>query len=455
MVTAMNKVLLVALTLAVLLCSSCTGRTAALASNCPAKEKADEEFLDTLQRQYFKYIWDAALSNSGLSRVRMLEADPKKDSTTITVGSSGFGIAGVVVGMERGFISRKAGVSRLEKICTFLESADRYHGMWSHWIDDETGKTIPFANPQSKDNGGDLVESAFLAEGLLVARQYLLKGSRKDRKLARRYDALWKGMEWDWYLRDGSDTLFWHWSPNYEWEKNFPLKGYNECLIAYILGVSSPTHPIPGKAYYKGWARDGAILNDTTIFGYKPIVAHNTGRGHAGPIFWTAFSYVGFNPKGLKDSFGINYYDVNVAHVNILRQYCIENPRGFDGYGSNCWGFTAGYSTKGYKAHNTKNDRGVVSPSGVLAAMPYAPEAVLEAARHFYYDLGSETWGPYGFYDAYIPAENRVVRNYLGNNECCVVPMIENYRTGLIWDLFMSSPEITSGLDKLGFTKED
>jgi hypothetical protein len=415
---------------------------------------SDDEFLTYIQRQYFKYIWDAALPNSGLSRVRMVADEPDRDKYTITVGSSGFGIAGIFVGIERKFISRKQGVARLEKIAGFLERCDHFHGMWSHWIDDRTAKTIPFANPKSTDDGGDVVESAFLAQGLLVARQYLLKGNKKEKELANRYDKLWRGMEWSWYTKGNENVVYWHWSPNYGWEKNFPLKGYNECLSVYLLGASSPTYALSKDTYYEGWARNCAIVSDTTLYGIKPIVVHNSGKGFVGPIFWTAFSYVGFNPKGLKDEQGINYFNVCAAQAKIQQAYCIANPKAHKGYGANCWGFSAGYSVKGYKAHNTKNDLGVITPSGTLAAMPFAPEAVMPALKHFYYDLGDKLWGPYGFYDAYIVDEDRVVYNYLANNQCAVLPMIENYRTGLIWNLFMSAPEISEGLKKLNFSKD-
>jgi hypothetical protein len=423
-------------------------------SNRKMSFASDDEFLTYIQRQYFRYVWDAALPNSGLSRVRMVAEEPDRDKNTITVGSSGFGITGIIVGIERGFVSRKEGVARLGKIADFLERSDRYHGMWSHWIDDATNKTMPFANPASKDNGGDVVESAFLAEGLLVARQYLQKGNKDEKALAARYDQLWKGMEWSWYTKNNEDVVYWHWSPDFEWDKNFPLKGYNETLIVYLLGTASPTHPIPKEAYYKGWERSGAMISDTTLYGIKPIVVHNSGKPFVGPIFWTAFSYVGFNPKGLKDSSGVDYFKVCVAQAKIQQAYCIANPKGYAGYGANCWGFSAGYSAKGYKAHNTKTDLGVITPSGTLAAMPYAPEAVMPALKHFYYDLGDRLWGPYGFYDAYVAGEDRVVKNYLANNECAVVPMIENYRTGLIWKLFMSAPEIGPALHRLGFTPD-
>lgn len=415
--------------------------------------KNDDEFLTYIQRQYFKYIWDAALPNSGLSRVRIITNNPERDKNTITVGSSGFALAGILVGIERGFISRIEGLERIERIADFLERADRYHGMWSHWIDDTNAKTIPFANPASKDNGGDVVESAFMAEGIICARQYFAKGNKREKALAEKLDKLWKEMEWSWYL-NGENALMWHWSPNYGWEKNFPLKGYNECLAPYILGASSPTHPISAEAYYQGWARNGAILSDTTLYKIHPVVIHNTGKQYVGPIFWTLFSYVGFDPRGIKDKLGINYWKVNVAQAKIHQAYCIENPKGFVGYGENCWGFSAGYSVKGYKAHNTKNDYGVITPSGTIATMPYAPKEVMNALKHFYFELGDQLWGPYGFYDAYIPSTNSVVNDYLANNQCAVVPMIENYRSSLLWNLFMSAREIKDGLKNLGFIKD-
>lgn len=415
----------------------------------------DEEFLTYVQKQYFNFVWDAALPSSGLSRVRILDEDPAKDQFTITMGSSGFSIAGIIVGIERGFISRKDGVERLEKIASFLERSDRYHGMWSHWVDDRTGRTIPFANPQSKDNGGDTVESAFLAEGIIVAREYLKNGTSKEQELAGRFDALWRDMEWDWYYNEDYQAIMWHWSPQYQWEKDFPLRGYNETLMTYILAASSPTHRVTPEAYYTGWERNCEMKSAETIHGYPAVVKHNTGVQHVGPLFWVAFSYVGFNPKGLEDREGVNYWDVNVNHTKIQRQYCIDNPLGYSNYGADCWGMSAGYSVKGYKAHNTKTDKGVITPSGTLAAMPYAPEEVMSALKHFYFDLGDSLWGPYGFYDAYVACENRVIKNYLANNQCAVLPMIENYRTGLVWKLFMGAPEIQAGLKSLGFTSTE
>ncbi|MGF1638111.1 MAG: glucoamylase family protein [Cyclobacteriaceae bacterium] len=411
---------------------------------------SDDELLTDIQKKYFEYMWSGAEPSSGLARVRFYVDDPEKDKDIITVGGSGFGIAGILVGIERGFITREAGVDRIEKIVDFLKKAKRHHGMWPHWIRAYTGETVPFANPASKDNGGDVAESAFLIQSLLCVRQYLQNGNDREIGIASKIDQMWREMDWNFY-RNGNDFLFWHWSPDYEWEKNFPLRGYNECLIPYILAASSPTHPVSKSVYYNGWAREGDVVHKGERYGIPFHIKHNTGEEHVGPMFWTAFSYIGFDPRGLKDELGINYWDVNVSHAKIQHAYCIENPKGFKGYGDNCWGLTAGYSVKGYSAHNTKNDRGIISPSAALASFPFSPEESMKALKYFYYELGDELMGDYGFYDSFSQTENLINKKYLANNQCQVAPMIENYRTGLLWDLFMSCQEIQEGLQKLGF----
>ena len=414
----------------------------------------DGEFLTYIQKQYFEYMWSGAEPSSGLARVRLLTADPEKDKDVITVGGSGFGIAGILVGIERGFVTRKQGVARLGKIVDFLAKAQKHHGMFPHWIRGGTGETIPFANPLSKDNGGDIVESAFMMQSLLCVRQYLKNGSRKEKEIASKIDKIWEEMDWNWY-RNGNDFLFWHWSKDYGWEKNFPLRGYNECLMTYLLAASSPTHPVEKSVYYNGWGRGGTIVNNGSKYGIPFIVRHNTGDNMVGPMFWTFFSYIGFDPRNIKDEMGINYYKVNVNQAKIQYSYCLENPKKFKGYGDNCWGMTAGYSVKGYKAHNLKNDLGVISPTAALSAFPYTPVESMSALKHYYFDLGDQLWGEYGFYDGFSQTENLWLKNYLANNQCTVVPMIENYRTGLLWKLFMSCPEVQQGLTKLGFTADN
>ncbi len=413
--------------------------------------ESDEEFLTYIQKAHFDYMWDGAEPNSGLSpeRIHMDGVYPQNDKAVITTGGSGFGITSLIVGMERGFITRKQGTDRMETILNFLEKTERFHGIWSHWINGETAKVQGFSK---KDNGGDIVESAFLMEGLLCMRQYLANGNDEEKSIAQRIDKLWREMEWDWYL-NGQDVLFWHWSTEYGWEMNHKITGYNECLMAYILAASSPTHPIPASAYHNGWAREGKIANTETAYELPLIFVHN-GAPNGGPLFWAHYSYIGLDPRGLSDDYG-NYWEANKNQSLINQRYCIDNPNGYTCYSDSCWGLTASYSVTGYRAHAplAKEDVGVITPTAALSSFPYCPEESMKALKYFYYNLGDKLWGKYGFYDAFSVDENWFPRRYLAIDQNTICPMIENHRTGLIWELFMSCPEIQEGLNKLGFRK--
>ena len=417
--------------------------------NRPVAFKSEDDFLDYIQFAHLNYMIEGAGPVSGLAleRIHMDGEYPQNDRDVITTGASGFGIAGLIVAMERGFITREQGVKQLRKIVDFLEKADRYHGAWPHWLVDGTGKMKPFSE---KDNGGDLVETAFLVQGLLCARQYLKDGNREEKALAADIDKLWREVEWDWY-QNGQDVLYWHWSPEYGWEMNFPVEGYNEGLVMYILGASSPTHPISTEAYHKGWARNGDIVSKNEKYGLPLVLRHNGAEEYGGPMFWSQYSFFGLNPKGLKDRYA-DYWELNRNHALIDYNYCVENPKGYKGYGKDCWGLTASYSPEGYDAHMPGNDRGVITPTAALSCYPYTPEESGAALKHFYYDLGDKLWGKYGFYDAFSETEDWYTPRYLGLDQLTIAPMIENHRTGLIWNLFMSCPEVQQGLEKLGFT---
>ena len=415
----------------------------------PATFDNDDAMLDYIQRVHFNYMWDGAEPTSGLARERIhLDGQyPEHDQDVVTTGGSGFGIAGLVVAMERGFITRDQGVERLTRIVTFLEKADRFHGVWSHWIYGPTGKVKPFGQ---KDNGGDLVESCFLMQGLLCARQYLNNENETEKNLIDRINTLWQGMEFDWYTRGGQDVIYWHWSPEYEWEMNFPLEGYNECLIVYVLAAASPTHTVPTACYHKGWARSGGIKSDAAPYGYPLELKHNGAEQTGGPLFWAHYSWIGLNPKGLKDQYA-DYWNVVRNHAMSNYQYCVDNPKHYTDYGPNCWGLTASYSVDGYSAHSPGNDLGVITPTAALSSFPYTPEQSMAALKGFY-ARGESIWGKYGFYDAFSPASGWTLPRYLAIDQCTIAPMIENYRTGLLWRLFMSCSEVQQGLEKLGFT---
>lgn len=432
----------------------------ALLASCSSKQKesgrpmhfaSDGDFLTYIQQAHLNYMWEGAEEHSGLApeRIHMDGIYPENDSNVITTGGSGFGIAGLLVGIERKFIPRDAGVERLHKIVDFLAKADRFHGVWPHWMYGPTGKVKPFGQ---KDNGGDLVESAFLMQGLLCVRQYFGQGNEREKELSAKIDTLWREMEWSWY-QNGQDVLYWHWSPDYGWEMNFPLIGYNECLITYILAASSPTYPIPASAYHNGWAEKGAIRSDAKPYGIPLYLRHQGAQEFGGPLFWAHYSYIGLDPRGLKDEYA-DYFSVDRNQTLVNYEYCVKNPKNYKGFGPDCWGLTASYSLNGYDAHMPViNDHGVITPTAALSSFPYTPEESARALTHFYFDLGDKIWGKYGFYDAFSEQENWFPQKYLAIDQCTIAPMIENYRTGLLWDLFMSCPEIQSGLQKLGFTR--
>ena len=426
--------------------------------SCQQKEKAnkpveisDDSLLTLVQEKTFQYFWDGAEPTSGAARERF-HVDGEysdNDKHIITTGGTGFGVMAILVGIERNFITREQGVERLTKLVTFLENADKFHGVWPHWLNGETGKVKPFGK---KDDGADLVETAYLVQGLLCVRQYFKDGNEQEKQLANRIDTLWKNVEWDWH-RNGKNTLYWHWSPNYAWEMNFSIEGYNECLITYVLAAASPTHGVPAEVYHEGWARSGGMKNDSSHqqYGLHLDLKHNGAQQYGGPLFWSHYSFLGLDPRNLKDRYA-DYWQHNMNHTLIDYKYCVENPKKFKGYGENCWGLTASYSTRFYAAHSPTEDLGVISPTAALSSFPYTPKESMAALKHFYHDLGDKVMGPYGFYDSFSEHDNWYIQRYLAIDQGPEIVMMENYRTGMLWKLFMSCPEVQDGLKKLDFT---
>lgn len=412
--------------------------------------KQDAAIFLEVQKATFQYFWDGAEPNSGLARERLhLDGNyPENDQMVVTSGGSGFGVMALLIGAEKGFVPRKAVVERLERIMQFLETADRFHGAWPHWWNGETGKVKPFSK---KDDGGDLVESSFMAQALICVREYFQHGNPRERKLAVRADALWKAIDFNHY-RNGKNVLYWHWSPNYGWEMNFPVSGYNECLIMYVLAVASPTHGVPVEVYHEGWAKNGQIRKGTSAYGLPLQLSHNGAPDYGGPLFWAHYSYLGLDPRGLKDRYA-DYWQENTNQSLINYRWCVENKLGFKGYGVNNWGLTSSYSVKGYAGHapGDKNDLGVIAPTAALSSMPYTPKESMAAMRNWYTNKKVQLFGRYGFYDAFSDSEQWYPQRYLAIDQGPIVVMMENYRSAFIWKLFMSAPEIQTALRKLEF----
>jgi hypothetical protein len=398
----------------------------------------DAALLEAVQRQTFRYFWDFAHPVSGLARERS-----NGDPDVVTTGGSGFGFMAIVIAAERGWISREAALEHLLKSLRFLEKAASYHGVLPHWLNGTTGAIIPFSR---KDDGGDLVETSYLIAGLLCARQYFT-GEGREAELRSRINRLWREVEWNWHVREKGNVLYWHWSPNNGWSLNLPIRGWNECLITYVLAASSPTYAAPSRVYHRGWTSGRDFTNGRSYFDdfLLPL-----GPDFGGPLFFAQYSFLGLDPRGLSDDYA-NYWDQNVSHSRINHAYCVENPKRFRGYGPACWGLTASDNFEGYSAHSPTHDLGVITPTAALSSLPYTPDDSLAALRHFYHGLGDRIWGEYGFTDAFCETRDWYAQSYLAIDQGPIIIMIENHLSGLIWDLFMSCPEIRSGLAELGF----
>ncbi|MDP2526418.1 glucoamylase family protein [Maribacter dokdonensis] len=446
------RLFLISMTIATLLVG-CNGQSSKSKLRDQDKQKediklTDEQLLDSVQKQTFNYFWEGAEPTSGLARERIHLDDiyPTHHKDIITIGGSGFGVMAILVGIEREFITREMGLERLEKAVDFLDNADRFHGAWPHWLTPD-GKMTPFSK---KDNGGDLVETAFLIEGLLTVKEYFKDGNEREQALAQHIQQLWEEVEWDWYTK-GENVLYWHWSPEYEWDMNFPVGGYNEALIMYVLAAASPTHPIKKEVYDKGWARNGAITKDTTFYGLPTVLDHyESDASPVGPMFWAHYSFTGLNPKGLKDQYA-DYWELNHNHTMIQYKYAVDNPKNYKGYGEDLWGLTSSYSIKGYDGHRPDRDISVISPTAALSSMPYAPKESMAFLRNLYTNHDTLV-GKYGPYDAFSLEKNWVLPRYLAIDQGPIPVMIENHRSGLFWMLFMTNKDVIKGLDKLGFS---
>ncbi len=401
---------------------------------------ADSELVTSIQEATFRYFWNYAHPKSGLARERYYS-----DKDGCAIGGSGFGALAVMIGVDRKFIPREEGAERLLTMATFLEKADRYHGAWAHWLNGSTGETIRFSQ---KDDGGDIVETALLMQGLLTVRQYFDRDAPVEEELRKTITRLWETVEWDWFFKDGH--MIWHWSPKYGFEKNHKVRGYNETMIVYLLGIASPTHPIPASSYYGGWASSPHYANGKKYYGIKQSVGPPMG----GPLFLSHYSFVCFDPRGKHDKFA-NYFENARAITKIQQAYCRDNPGGFRGYNSKVWGLTACYTPDGYRACQPgERDNGTIAPTAALGSMPYTPKESMATLKFFYHQLGDRLWGSFGFYDSFNLERNWFSDGYIAIDQGPIICMIENARTGLLWKNFMKNPEIQPMLDAIGWEKD-
>jgi hypothetical protein len=283
--------------------------------------------------------------------------------------------------------------------------------------------------------------------GFLCAKEYFKGDTPKEKYLRHRIDQIWGAANWNWHT-NGGNRLFWHWSPNNGFDMNFPVWGWDECLITYIMAAASPYHAISKTVYDSTWTGSGGFRNGKVYYGMK-LALGNYDKG--GPLFFEQYTFQGIDPRGLTDSLGIDYFEQVRNHTLINRAYCIENPKKYKGYGPQCWGLTAGDSWKGYVAHCPEVDLGVIQPTAAISSMPFTPKESMEAMRYFYYTLGQKIWSPYGFTDGFSLQHDWYAKSHLAIDQGPIVVMLENQRTGLLWKLFMNNADVQKGLNRLGF----
>ena len=407
----------------------------------------DEQLQEMVQRYTFRYFWEFADPISGLAYER--SNDTRENC--VTTGGSGFGMMGIIAGVRNGFVTREQAVERLLKMVGALEKLPRYHGAWAHWYNSKTGTAYHFSE---KDNGGDLVETAFLVQGLLAVKGYFGADNARERELRDRIEKMWREVEWNHYTK-GENALYWHWSPDYEFAMNHKIKGYDETFVTYILAAASPTYPIDKSVYDDCWVnyKEGEFFCVSDFYGIMLPLGKKLQMG--GPLFWVHYSYTGLDPRGLSDRYA-DYWEQNRRYTLINRAYCIDNPYHWTGYGPGFWGLTASDALpSGYQAHapGVGHDTGTVAPTAALSSMPYTPGESMEVLKNLYRNYGKITFGMMGFYDAVnLGMEGRKsTESYIAIDQGPILVMIENHRSAAVWDAFMQNNDILRGLDRLGF----
>jgi hypothetical protein len=393
----------------------------------------DKELLEKIQKEHFRYFWDYGHPASGMARERTGSQD------VVTTGGTGFGVMATVVAVSRNWVSRTEAVQRLTRICDFLLKSDRFHGVFPHWYNGSDGKVKAFS---TKDDGGDLVETSFMIAGLLTAREFFTGNGTDESDLRKKIQDISDSVEWNWHVSNGK--LFWHWSPKYNFEMNFPLKGYNETLITHVLAMASNKYAITKQVYDNTW---NINKFPTKYYGYNL----DMGEKNGGPLFFSHYSFLGLDPHQMEDKF-TNYWKHSVNHTMINRAYCVYNAPKANAYSEEIWGLTSSDEPAGYSDHSASRDNGTVAPTGALSSMPYTPYYSMQALKGFYKNK-AKYMGTYGFYDAFNTSANWVDNQHIAIDQGPIVVMIENYRSGLIWKLFMQIPEIKTALTKMEFSQ--
>jgi hypothetical protein len=399
-------------------------------------------FVSEVQEAAVRFYFEEAHPVSGLSQ----EGAPGWGDTS-AVGSTGMGMANIIVGVHRGFVTREQGVALALKMLRFLDQkTETQAGAFAHWMDGTTGAARKFG---SNGTAADLVETSFLIQGAILLREYFNGSSAEEREIGAIATRLAAEVQWPQFMVDQptGPVMMWHWD-SVVGPGELPIRGFHEGMMPYILGIGSQTYPIPAKSFYTGWYHPQHQLGTTrTDFG----IEHGLGRGIGWPLFFAHYSHIGFDPRVIRYK-GKTYFEHFVDATKVHEAYARSRASEFKGYDT-VWGLAASTSPDGYKAHRPgKDDSGTIATTAALSSMPYLPDAVLNCMESMYLDYGSRIWGCYGFYNAFNPTRDWVGEKYIGIELGPIAPMIENHRSGLLWRLFMQAPEVQRALERLRAT---
>jgi hypothetical protein len=417
--------------------------------------------LESLQRDTFSYFLNETNLQNGLV------LDKTAPDWPASIAATGLALAVYPVAIERGFITRAAAIDRVLATLRFFwnspqgpePDATGYRGFYYHFLDMQTGRRAWQCELST-------VDSAILFAGVLTARAYFDADAAEEREIRTLADALYRRADWSW-AQNGGATVTHGWKPEsgflqYRWE------GYDEALVLYVLGLGSPTHPLPEESY-AAWA---STYEWKTSYGYDYL--------YAGPLFTHQISHVWIDFRGIQDAFmrdkGIDYFENTRRATLVQREYAIDNPLEFAGYGKDCWGITAcdGPGPDTIKLNGIERrffdylgrgvpygpDDGTVGPWAVVASLPFAPEIVLPAIDYLVHQVDLKMGNPYGFKATFNPTYPDKSGNpygwvspwHYGINQGPINPMIENHRTGLLWRLMRGCPYVVTGLRRAGFT---
>jgi len=442
-------------------CSS-TGEpsTDSTAIHLPAVDSPEmKSFTEDLKLRTFTYFWDVVDEPTWQTDDR----HPTKNFTSIA--ATGFALPSYIIGVENGYISREAAAERTLNVLEWLwkspqgpdtEGMTGYRGFYYHFLNYESGSRY-------KNVELSTIDTSLLFAGILTAQSYFDGTVATEARIRALADSLYFRIEWPWAM-DGRTTVSMGWHPESgfieaQWE------GYNEAMILLVLGMGSPTHPLPDDA----WDTWTSTYTWADFYGYEHV--------NFGPLFGHQYSHMFIDFRGITDAYmsekGIHYFENSRRATLSNRAYAIDNPLGFNGYGEYIWGLTASdgpfnesrrhmgktvqvrtYSARGASVDYV-NDDGTIVPTAVGGSIPFAPEETLQTLYHMKARFGDKLYQKYGFLDSFNltwHGQGWFNPDYIGIDQGPILIQLENYESGLIWNLFSRNPHVIRGLKRAGFS---